>query len=203
MVPSAATSQRVFVRLFCGIWLLWKAGSPRTLDTKYLLCWHPYYKLLAPEKNNPIGTFWSNASKLPFLKHNQELTFQFLLLPWEKLVCSHLLWDWAELHRQENTPLGSWNPAKQSWTCILDFKEGNNITRKMDLPYKWHYSTLIRKQSNAEYAAQKFTLVVYYRDIHRGGTWQSNIMLNTSFQINKPKIIVINIHQRNVKIPSE
>lgn len=138
------TSRRVFGRLFCGVWLTRKACSQRTLDTKYLLCWHLYYKLLAPVKQNPIKTFWPSYSKLPFLKQNQELTFQFLLLSTEKLVCSYLLWDWAELHRQENRHLGSWNRAKQSWTCILDCKEGNNITRKMDLPYKWYYNILLK-----------------------------------------------------------
>lgn len=196
-------SQRVFGRFFCGVWLVWKACSQRTLDTKYLLCWHLYYKLLAPVKNNPIETFWPNYSKLPLLKHNRKLTFQFLLLPSEKLVCSHLLWDWAELHRQENRPLGSWNPAKQSWTCILDCKEGNNITRKMDLPYKWHYNILIRQQSNVGYPIQKFTLVAYYLLVSEEA-YDSVIMLNTGFlQNNKPEILVIKTHQRNMKIQSE
>lgn len=203
MVPSA-------VYITEGLWeiFLWGLACMKGLFSKNFR--HQVSTMLAsllqatsPSKNNPIETFWPNYSKLPLLKHNRKLTFQFLLLPSEKLVCSHLLWDWAELHRQENRPLGSWNPAKQSWTCILDCKEGNNITRKMNLPYKWHYNILIRQQSNVGYPIQKFTLVAYYLLVSEEA-YDSVIMLNTGFlQNNKPEILVIKTHQRNMKIQSE
>lgn len=71
--------QRVFGRLFCRVWLVWKACSQRTLNTKYLLCWHLYYKLLDSVKkifqlklfsqttqnclfSNTIGNLLSNSS---------------------------------------------------------------------------------------------------------------------------------------------
>lgn len=59
--PLLCTSQSIFGRVFCGVWLVWKACSQRTLDTKYLLCWHLFYKLLAPVKIIQLKLFGQNT----------------------------------------------------------------------------------------------------------------------------------------------
>lgn len=71
------TSRRVFGRLFCGVWRIWKACSQKTLDTKYLLCWHLYYKLLAPVKQSN----WNFLAKLLKIACSQAQSGTYFPIP--------------------------------------------------------------------------------------------------------------------------